>query len=175
MTDNATTCYPEKSNMQPHTPDTRRAIRSISSRLTPDARRARQRILAHTLALGRPFNIAKDHGLASAQEIQELLAQKAMVVDDQGNVPFIYPVSALPTHHRVTLADGRTFSAMCAIDAMGATFTFGQDMMIQSKCTVCNEPVRLRLRQGRIDDAAPADTQVLHMNLNQLDDWAASC
>ena len=98
-----------------------------------------------------------------------------MVVDDQGNVPFIYPVSALPTHHRVTLADGRTFSAMCAIDAMGATFTFGQDTVIHSKCSTCGEPVRLELRQGRIAQAAPADTHVLHMDLNQLTDWSAGC
>ena len=175
MTDNAITCHPEKSTMQPHVPNTQRAVRSISSRLTPDARRARQRILAHTLALGRPFNVRKDHGLSSAREIEELLAQKAMVVDDQGNVPFIYPVSALPTHHRVTLADGRSFSAMCAIDALGAAFTFGQDVVILSKCSVCNEPVRLALRQGRIAHAAPTDTYVLHMDLNQLTDWAAGC
>jgi hypothetical protein len=161
--------------VQPSATDARLAIRSIASRLTPDARLARQRILAHTLALGRPFNIGKDHGLASAREIEELLARKAMVVDAQGNVPFIYPVSALPTHHRVTLADGRTFSAMCAIDAMGAAFTFGQDTQIHSKCSVCNEPVHLALRQGRIAQAAPADTHVLHMDLNQLTDWAAGC
>lgn len=161
--------------MPPSTLDTPYATRSISSRLTPEARRARRRILAHTLALGRPFAIDKDHGLASAQEIEELLARKAMVIDDQGNVPFIYPVSALPTHHRVTLADGRTFSAMCAIDALGATFTFGQDAAIHSKCSVCNEPVHLALRQGRIAQAAPADIHVLHMDLNQLTDWAAGC
>lgn len=155
--------------MPPHVP------RSIASRLTPQARLARQRILAHTLAQGRPFNIAKDHGLASAREIEELLARKAMVVDGQGNVPFIYPVSALPTHHRVTLADGRTFSAMCAIDAMGAAFTFGQDTVIHSKCSACGEPVHLGVRQGRIAQAAPADIHVLHMDLNRPADWAASC
>ena len=175
MTDNAITCHPEKSNMQPHAPERPLAMRSISSRLTPEARRARRRILAHTLSLGRPFNVGKDHGLASDREIEELLARKAMVIDDQGNVPFIYPLSALPTHHRVTLADGRSFSAMCAIDAIGAAFTFGQDTHIHSKCSVCNEPVHLALRQGRIAHAAPADTQVLHMDLNQLTDWAAGC
>jgi hypothetical protein len=175
MTENTITRHPEKSTMQPHAPDRPLATRSISSRLTPEARRARQRILAHTLALGRPFNVGQDHGLASDREIEELLARKAMVIDDQGNVPFIYPVSALPTHHRVTLADGRAFSAMCAIDAMGAAFTFGQDTQIHSKCSVCNQPVHLALRQGRIAQATPADVHVLHMDLNQLTDWAASC
>jgi hypothetical protein len=161
--------------MQPHAPEEANPIRGSASRLTPSARQARQRIIAHTLALGRPVNIGESEGLASAREIEELLARKAMVVDAQGNVPFIYPVSALPTHHRVTLADGRTFSAMCAIDALGATFTFGQDTTIHSKCSACNEPVHLVLRQGRIAHAAPAEVHVLHMDLNQLTDWATRC
>mgnify|MGYP001183610355 CR=1 FL=1 len=151
------------------------AMHSIASRLSPDARRARQRILVHTLVQGRPFNIVRNHGLASAREIEELLVQKAMVADARGDVPFIYPVSALPTHHRVTLAEGRTFSAMCAIDALGAAFTFAQDTQIQSKCSRCGEPIYLRLQDGRIASAAPAGVHVLHMDLNQLDDWAASC
>ena len=161
--------------MQPHAPEELITLRSIASRLTPSARQARQRIMAHTLALGRPVQVGESVDLASAREIEELLAQKVMVVDAQGNVPFIYPVSALPTHHQVTLADGRAFSAMCAIDALGATFTFGQNALIQSKCSTCDAPVSLHLRQGRIDSAAPDDLHVLHMNLNQLTDWAASC
>ncbi len=153
----------------------RLSIASIASRLTPAAGRARRRILAHTLAAGRPFNVRVDAGLASPEEIAELRARNAMVIDNLGNVPFIYPVSALPTHHQVTLADGCTFSAMCAIDAMGATFTFGQDTAIRSKCSFCEMPVRLRLRQGRIEQAAPPDGHVLHMDLNQMADWSASC
>jgi hypothetical protein len=161
--------------MQSHTPPEWLAIGSIAARLSPSARRARLRIMAHTLARGRPFNLVADPGLVAPEEIKELLARKAMVVDEQGNVPFIYPVSALPTQHQVTLGDGRRFSAMCAIDAMGATFTFGQDTSIQSRCSICDTPVQLHLRQGRIARATPPETHVLHMDLNQLDDWAASC
>ena len=52
--------------------------------------------------------------------IQCLIDKDGMVVDEEAkNVNFIYPVSSLETNHRVTLADGREFTAMCAIDAMG--------------------------------------------------------
>ncbi|MGL6201167.1 MAG: organomercurial lyase [Lachnospiraceae bacterium] len=40
----------------------------------------------------------------------------------------IYPISAHQTIHQVILEDGRKLYAICAIDALGCTYTFGQDI-----------------------------------------------
>ena len=94
-------------------------------------------IIEFTVNEGRAFNLEADKkcvldALSMPEEeywgiIEVLKAKDGMVIDEEQNVNFIYPVSALPTNHHVTLADGRSFTAMCAIDAIGAAFTFHQD------------------------------------------------
>ena len=41
--------------------------------------------------------------------MEVLKFQDGMVTDEDNNVDFIYPVSALPTNHHVKTADGREF------------------------------------------------------------------
>ena len=95
----------------------------------------------------RPFHMKQDGyealkgiSLSGKDEFEDILdvlhSRDGFSADEEGNINFIYPVSALPTAHRVTLADGREFSAMCAIDAIGATFTFHEDTQIHSSCCV---------------------------------------
>ena len=69
-----------------------------------------------------------------AAEILQSLIDKQIVVEEAGGVAFAYPVSAWPTDHEVSLADGRRFYAMCAVDALGSAFNFGQDASIVSRC-----------------------------------------
>ena len=104
-----------------------------------------------------------------------LMEKKCLVPDARGNLQFLYPVSVPPTPHRVRLADGRSFYAMCAIDAMGAAFTFRQDVEIASRCSHCAQPVNLAVRGGEIEDLKPPATHVLHVDLNKFGDWSASC
>jgi len=99
-----------------------------------------------------------------------------MVVDEEAkNVNFIYPVSSLETNHRVTLADGREFTAMCAIDAMGAAFTFHQDTEVHSVCAMCEEPVYVKIVDGKVADYAPKTQHALTFPLGELANWAGSC
>ncbi|HAL29148.1 MAG TPA: hypothetical protein DCP20_00310 [Coriobacteriia bacterium] len=90
-------------------------------------------------------------------------------------VKFVYPVSALPTNHRVTLADGRSFSAMCVIDGMGTAFTFSQDVRLESVCSTCGEPVRVNVEAGEIASLEPLTAHVVHADLSKQENWAASC
>lgn len=134
----------------------------------------------------RPFNLETD-GFAALKNVRlsgaaefaaiadELQAKDGMVVDGEQNVNFIYPVSALPTGHRVRLADGRSFTAMCAIDAIGATFTFHQDTEIDSACAVCGTPVQIVMRDGVPVEHSPADLHALTFTLGEISNWAGSC
>ena len=108
--------------------------------------------------------------------IQCLIDKDGMVIDEEEkNVNFIYPVSSLETNHHVTLADGREFTAMCAIDAMGAAFTFHQDTEVHSVCAMCEEPVYVKIKDGKVADYSPKTLHALTFPLGELANWAGSC
>lgn len=154
-------------------------IESIESRLTGAEREFRARLMDSTIASGRPWNLHAPPppgcgDLDTGAMIAALLFKKAAVADEAGNVNFVYPVSALPTTHRVRLADGRQFFAMCAVDALGAAFAFGQDLHVESRCAECGAPVSAAVRDGRLHELSPPDLHVLHVDLNRCRNWAGS-
>ena len=114
----------------------------------------------------RPYHLDQD---------MTKLKKDGMVIDEERNVNFIYPVSALQTSHHVTLQDGREFTAMCAIDAIGAAFTFHQDTEIHSACASCNEPVHIRIVDGKVAEYSPKNLHALTFPLGELSNWAGSC
>lgn len=142
-------------------------------------------IIEFTVSEGRPYHINEDMETAlkvlhmEIKEYKEIIAvlkeRDGMVADESGTVNFIYPVSALETGHHVTLSDGRSFSAMCAIDAMGAAFTFHLDTQIQSSCAVCGEPVRVVVKDGKVVEYAPKGLHALTFPLGELENWAGDC
>lgn len=162
-------------------PAERLIIDSIISRLTGEERLLRLYLLDQIIANGRAVSISS---LKQAEELQFLnsedlissMMDKHVIVTDQaGNVNFAYPVSALPTNHKVALKDGRKFHAMCAIDAIGAAFTFKQDVHVESVCAECGQKITVCIQNEKIVNLYPADTHVLHVDLNQTDNWAGSC
>ena len=110
---------------------------NVHRKFTDRQNELRLYIIEFTVDHGRAYHIENDKEAAleylhmTEEEYKEitdcLLEKDGMVVDEKGKVNFIYPVSALKTNHQVTLDDGRQFSAMCAIDAIGAAFTFHKD------------------------------------------------
>lgn len=143
-------------------------------------------VMDFIIAEKRPFNLKTD-GFGALKEIRysqpddfsgiaaALREKDGMVADEEQNVNFIYPVSALPTNHHVRLADGRTFTAMCAIDAIGAAFTFHQDTEIDSVCAVCGTPVHIVMRDGAPVEHSPSDLHALTFTLGEISNWAGSC
>ena len=107
--------------------------------------------------------------------VEVLEFQDGMVADEEGNVNFIYPVSALPTNHHVKLSDGREFCAMCAIDSLGAAFTLHQDTVVDSVCAVCGAPVHAEIKNGKLAAFSPAGLHALTFPLGELSNWSGSC
>lgn len=142
-------------------------------------------IIEFTVNEGRPFNLEMDkekvlNALTMSETeyteiIETLKARDGMVTDEENNVNFIYPVSALPTNHHVTLADGRSFTAMCAIDAIGCAYTFHQDIEAHSVSAVSGEPVFVKIVNGEVADYSPKTLHALTFPLGQISDWAGSC
>lgn len=161
-------------------PAERLEIVSIASKLAPEENAFRRWLMDYTIEHKRPFNLmngtpqhpAKSNGNRLTGSLVE---KRAAVVDADGNVNFIYPVSALPTNHVVRLADGRSFHAMCAIDALGTAFTFEQDVRIESKCSECGEALFASVEGGKIAALSHPGVHALHVDLNKVDNWATSC
>ena len=162
-------------------PAKRLFIDSISSRLTAEERLLRLYLLDQIIEKGAPVSIS---GLKQAAALRRLdtdslfksMVDKRVIVPDQeGNINFAYPVSALPSNHRVALKDGRRFYAMCAVDAMGAAFTFKQDVSISSSCVKCGKNIAVLIKSEMIVEIEPAGAHVLHVDLNKADNWAGSC
>lgn len=154
-------------------------IDSIASRLAESENDFRRKLMDVTISRGGAVNINSEPPVELSEfdsklMISALSAKNAAVLSDKGDVQFIYPVSALPTCHKVTLADGRNFDAMCAIDAIGSAFTFQQDVQVQSKCHTCNVRVDVEVRDGEICRHSPEEIHVLHVDLSKFDTWAGS-
>jgi hypothetical protein len=160
-------------------PAERLIIASLVSRLTPAERVCRQRLLDYAIRRQQPFNLNEPvppelQGLVSKETVAALISKKVVAAAANGAINFMYPVSVVPTAHQVQVADGRRFFAMCAVDALGTTFTLGQEVQVQSKCSECGRPVTVTVRQGQIAGVDPPGTRVLHVDLNKFDNWAGS-
>ena len=153
---------------------------SIRSRLSADEQALRQALLDCLVAAQGPASFAAagaalgwppERTVAAADAI---VAKKLAGLDERGLVKYAYPVSSAPTGHRVTLADGRAFYAMCAIDALGCFFTFGQPVRIDARCHVCGQPVQITVTGPAQVLSAPPDACATHVDLNKYDDWAGN-
>lgn len=158
---------------------------NIHKKFTERQNKVRLYIMQFIVDNKRPFHLTQDKDAAlKALDMQEeeyediiacLLEKDGMVTDEEDNVNFIYPVSALPTSHRVMLADGREFTAMCAIDAIGAAFTFHQDTEVHSACAVCGAPVYVKIQNGEVAEFEPKSIHALTFPLREISNWAGSC
>lgn len=165
-------------DVQGRLPDELR-IDSIVSRLDGPERDFRMNLMDVIISRGAAVNVNGEAPVELSEwswrlMIEALTEKKAAALSDNGNVDFVYPVSALRTCHEVTLADGRGFTAMCAIDAIGAAFTFEQDVQVRSKCHTCNCPVEVEMRDGEIARYTPEETRILHVDLSKFDVWAGA-
>ncbi|MBU5436532.1 alkylmercury lyase family protein [Tissierella sp. MSJ-40] len=161
------------------------AMDSIDSRLIKEEKILRRHLMNCVINKGQSLDINDVYEVTSDIKIMDkevvdkiignLLKKNAIVIDEERNVNFIYPVSAIPTNHKVILADGRQFSAMCAIDAMGTAFTFKQDVNIESKCSNCGADIKVSIRNGKLDSYEPTDLHILHVDLNKNLNWSGNC
>lgn len=105
-----------------------------------------------------PEALAAHAGL-DVTAIRPLLAElgrRDLAVLDGDRIVGAYPFTDRDTGHRVTL-EGRTFNAMCAVDALGIGAMTDRDVAIVSRCRHCGTAIRITTRdQGRsLAEAAP--------------------
>lgn len=160
-------------------------INSIDSKLSQEEKIIRRYLMNYVINNGQAFSmnnisiIVDDIKIMDEEKLvsilDSLLKKNVIVADEEGNINFIYPVSAMPTNHRIKLQDGREFTAMCAIDAIGTAFTFKQDVDIESKCSNCGSHIKVSVKNGELYSYEPKDLHILHVDLNKNANWSGSC
>lgn len=160
-------------------PTERLMIESLRSRLDNSENQLRIDIMNRIIDGDGPLPVAdllKESPEETALIFQRLQDKQVIVLDGNAEViQFVYPISSLPTPHRVTLEDGRSFFSMCAIDSIGAAFTLKQNTYIQSQCSACGTPINLSVHDGQLMDVQPESLQIIHVDLNKSGNWASSC
>lgn len=109
-----------------------------------------------------------------SEVLEQFVSTNVMVMEEE-NISFIFPVSGHGTNHEITLADGRKFSAMCAIDSIGTNYTFNQDVEINSVCSSTGNPINLKIKNGKVEYVNNPDLRIIHINLEKHSEWASSC
>ena len=96
-----------------------------------------------------------------AQALASLSASGAIYLAD-GAVAAAYPLSAVPTEHRVRL-DGATVYACCAIDALAVPAMANRAGTIASRCAYCGTDITVALREDRLISSEPESPVVFHV------------
>jgi hypothetical protein len=81
-------------------------------------------------------------GLPAAQ-ISSLIEADLIQTNRDGRLTVAYPFSVQPTRHRVTMDGGRSFQAMCAIDALGVPYMLGACGEVNSREPDAHQTVRV--------------------------------
>ncbi|HEY1642868.1 MAG TPA: alkylmercury lyase family protein [Streptosporangiaceae bacterium] len=145
-------------------------------RATPGADRADAPQAAPLIAEGRCRQVrrpAEALGLDPRSACAELAEADLVHLDQAGSVSVADPFSAVPSGHRVQLADGPSVWAMCAIDALGIPQMAGRDATITATDPHSGEPVRVEVTAGEWRWSPPS-TSVL-VALADTGDASALC
>ncbi|MET9835805.1 alkylmercury lyase family protein [Streptomyces sp. NPDC006385] len=131
--------------------------RAGRGRRAPDERGLRavhQAVLRHFAATGsapEPADLAAAAaaaGRTAVDVLAELDREDFLTLDAGGRICAAYPFSAVPTPHRLRLANGVEAWAMCAIDALGVAAMLHQDVAITSGDPVDGRPITVAFTGG---------------------------
>ena len=120
--------------------------------LSPAARTVHKVILRAFAATGGvpdPATLPAPAGHDLGVLLRELHDRDVVRLDEHARVRAAYPFSGVPTAHRVTLVDGPTVYAMCAIDALGMADMLGKDVVITSADPGSGAPIQVTIRNGQ--------------------------
>ena len=158
--------------MQPSASIKEYATTPIVARINPQENAVRETVMHAMIATRQPYPLATS---PHAPLLRELAARNVLALSGE-SVIAAYPVSGRQTNKRVIFADGREAYAMCAIDALGFHYAFGEDIRIESACEDCGARIVLAMHGGKIDlIEGGADIHVLHADLQNQRNWSCSC
>jgi len=96
-------------------------------------------------------------------------ARHIALVKGTSRILMAFPFSAIATPFRV-LANGRTYFANCAWDAIAFHSMLGAEIAIDSFCHHCAAPIRIEMREGRAVSVEPPEA-IVYLALRPTHWW----
>lgn len=133
----------------------------------PAARAVYRALLPAFAASGRlpdPDALAAGSGLppdAVRDALDELAAADLVVLGPDGDVAGAFPLSAVPTRHRVQVRGRPVLHAMCAVDALGIPAMLGAAGTVASADPATGQPVEVQVGIDGSLAVAPPEAVVL--------------
>lgn len=124
-------------------------------------------LLPASAASGRPPGpepLAAGTGLsrdAVRAALDELAAADLVALGPDGDVLGAFPLSAVPTRHRVQVQGRPVLHAMCAFDALGIPAMFGAVGTVTSTDPATSQPVEVRVAADGALAVSPPEAVVL--------------
>jgi alkylmercury lyase-like protein len=100
---------------------------------------------------------------ADVESALRRLDAAGIVYADGGSVSAAYPLSAVPTRHRVRIG-ARTAYANCAVDALAVPLMVDEAVWIESACGHCGAAIAVAAHGERIVESRPAAPVVFHVH-----------
>ena len=112
--------------------------------------------LAENASAPNVHDIAKEFGISPerAGDVLVALHDKHALFLEPGttSIGMASPFSAVPTVHKTTIR-GKTYWANCAWDSLGIPAALhAADAAIESVCAASGDPIRIRLKDGQVED-----------------------
>lgn len=113
------------------------------------------------------FSLSRDD---AGDVLRELEAVRHMaLVKSTARILMAFPFSAVATPFRVA-ANGRSYFANCAWDAIAFHAMLGTEIRVDSFCHHCAEPITIEMRDGGVIRADPPET-IVHLALPPTRWW----
>lgn len=130
-------------------------------------------ILEHFVATGRAphyVELAEILGIPVEEAREAQLAAvdaspfaSAWLAHDTDNIESWAPFSNIPTHYLISVDGVQKWYGQCGMESLAVRWLFpGKEVMIESRCLDCGEPIRVRARDEDILEIVP-DTAVGYM------------
>lgn len=100
--------------------------------------------------------------LAEAEAALARLAEVGALYLADGTVVAAYPISGVPTRHRLSLS-GSIAYANCAVDALAVPSMVDEPVDIDSGCADCGAAITVRMNGARTVAAHPQSTVVFYL------------
>lgn len=125
--------------------------------LTPFEATVLRQIFRMVLEYGRAPSVTLLHKVFKTYRLRIVrtigkLEEKDRLVrkKETGEIVSVYPLSLVPTEHKVIMEGDKRVFANCALDALSIPHMFNKNAEIISQCHMCKEAVTITVRNGEI-------------------------
>lgn len=133
---------------------------------TPSQDRVRRAVLTGLLFRSpvdtAALSVATGLPEAAVEEALAALSEGGAIHRSGGVVVAAYPLSAVPTGHRLHVGRTTTY-ACCAIDALGIPFLVDGPVNLASECAECGRAITVRMDGERVLAVAPESPVVFYV------------